>query len=352
MRSLVVLLCLVGLSPAAARPEKHPPVAPIDRDLELRRQKATELTDRAYRLQRKGAMNDAIQLYQEALALDPLPKRYYNLGIPLQESGRLAEALRAFRSFQRDDLGELPEYRHEVDERIAALCQKLGTVIVSAPLDEEVKVSVRLFESTGDRPRCVADPAAGLSSQPGIAAVGYLCQEGLVRAELLIGDKGVAERNARAVAGSVVRLSFSPRSPVTISANRSPLSLQLDAGETGPNPQGRPGLVAPPPVKVPMVIPLLVGGHELLAWDGKDVLSRRFTVQEGMPTEVDLRFPLSRRFVPWLIGGVAVAVAVGVVLGVTLWPAPAGGADVTLPSPMQIMARQAPLFPGRKQGLR
>ena len=121
---------------------KEPEKPPADAALLQRQDRATELTERAYKLQRKGAVNDAIKLYQEALSLDPLPKRFYNLGIPLEQAGRLAEALSAYRSFQRDDQGELPEYRKEVDERIDALVRRLGRVTVSVAADDEARLSV------------------------------------------------------------------------------------------------------------------------------------------------------------------------------------------------------------------
>ncbi len=345
----------------ARHKKPEPEVPPPDVSLEQRQQKAADLTERAYKLQRKGAVNDAIQLYQEALGLDPLPKRYYNLGIPLEQAGRLAEALSAYRHFQRDDQGELPEYRQEVDQRIADIIKQLGRVSVAANPDDEVTVMVRLVESTGDRPSCVADAAV---KEAGRISVGYLCQPGQVHAELLINGQAVAAKETRIVAAGAARVDFVSRSPVRFSGNRKRVMLLLDKVDregpkaprsidwpplslSAPRTIDREGPKAPrsidgpllslsAPVKLPLSVPLLPGAHEVEARDGRDVVVRRFTVLEGQPESVDLHFPPSRRWVPWVIGGAVVVVAAAVVLGVVLTPAPAGGADVTLPVPMSL----------------
>src|SRR5579883_2846213 len=104
-RVAVALAVAVTATATATAARPHPPPPP---PLSPAAQRATDLTQRAYELQKEGKRNDAIRLYQEALAADPLPKRHRNLAIPLEQAGRLAEALREYWAFQRDELGEPP----------------------------------------------------------------------------------------------------------------------------------------------------------------------------------------------------------------------------------------------------
>ena len=136
-------------------------------------------------------------------------------------------------------------------------------------------------------------------------------------------------------AGGAAQLSFVARAPVRITSNRDRVALRLDKAD-------RPGLSLAAPLKLPVTLPLLLGGHELFGKEGRDSAVQTFRVQEatsataGAVTVVELRFPPSRKWVPWVIAGAAVAVAGAVVLAVTLSPAPAGGADVILPAPMSL----------------
>jgi hypothetical protein len=278
--------------------------------------KAVELTERAYELQRQGALNDAIRLYEEALALEPLPKRHRNLAIPLEQAGRFAEALREYWLFERDALGEPEAHREDVAERVARLLPRLGQVELALPKEaHEAQAEARLLEAGGDRPRCVA--------QRGKEQV-YLCHPGTVAAELRIRGQVVARRQAEVRAGGRAALRFVLQGEVRISANRPRPEVLIDGA-----PLRLPG-------PLPVTVPALLGGHELVARDGQEVLRQRFLLREGAPAAVELRFAPSRRWVYFVIGGAAL-VAAGVGAGVAGWaatrPPPPGGADLRLDPP-------------------
>lgn len=280
--------------------------------------KAVELTERAYELQRQGALNDAIRLYEEALALEPLPKRHRNLAIPLEQAGRWAEALREYWLFERDALGEPEAHREDVAERVARLLPRLGQVeVVLPPEAQEVpgQVEARVVQAGGDRPRCVL--ARGRERI-------YLCHPGTVEGELRIRGQAAARRTVEVRAGGRAALRFVLQGEVRISANRPRPEVIIDGA-----PLRLPG-------PLPVTVPVLLGGHELVAREGQEVLRQRFLVQEGRPAAVELRFASSRRWVYFVIGGAAL-VAAGIGAGVAGWaatrPPPPGGADLRLDPP-------------------
>lgn len=338
----------LGASPAdvAARPRPRPPAPP---PLSPSAERATQLTERAYELQRQGRLNDAIRAYEEALAADPLPKRHRNLGIPLEQAGRLVEALRQYWLFQRDERGEPPENRQDVAERVARLLPRLARLQAPPPspseLGEDVTPAVRVPTALSERPRCLAASeqppeagAAGPAAEPVAPAAPprlapaavpgvYLCEPGPVEVELLLRGAVVASRRVTVAAGRPAEVRFAPRAPLRLRGNRERPSLAVD---------GAP-LPLPPSVRLPVDVPLLLGAHELVARDGREVLRRAFTVREGQGAEVELRFSPRRTWLWFVIGGAALAAA-GVAAGVGAYaatrPAPPGGADITLPPPM------------------
>lgn len=286
---------------------------------------ATRLTGEAYEQQRRGALNDAIKLYQQAAELDPLPKRFRNLAVPLEQAGRLVEALAAYRRFQRDAQGELPQNQKDVDERVAALLLRLGTLTVTLPSDPEAEVGLRVpaaeaspptdlrgalaAGSADTHPRCLKDDA-----------LRYLCQPGPVTAQLLLGGQVVATRTVQVQAQAQSELRFSTRALVRIESNRGQPRLLLD----------KTPLVLTPPIRLPVTLPLLLGRHVLYGQDGREQVEQPFTVSEGQRAAqvVRLEFRPSRRWIWGVVAGGAVvvgAVALGLAFG--LPPRP-GGADV------------------------
>lgn len=319
---LVLAIVLAAADDAGAeRPHRVRPQSPAER--------ASELTGEGYELQRQGRLNDAIQLYKEALRQDPQPKRYRNLGLPLEQAGRLAEALAAFWQFQRDGSGEPAEDQKDVAARVERILPRLGAVVVTlAPLSaDEGAARVVLLQAGGDRPRCVPDAAGRASALPGRGAgQRYLCEPGSVHADLYVGDEKVASREVTAGAHVEARIDFSVRGPVRIQGNRSRATLVLDRQP-----------LQPAPSRLPLTLTLTLGTHMLSASAGRDRVEQRFRVPEDRgaagPNVVDLRFPPSRKWIFWAAGTAAVLLGTGVLLGVLLQSAPPAGADVVLPRP-------------------
>ncbi|MCS6915474.1 MAG: bacterial transcriptional activator domain-containing protein [Myxococcales bacterium] len=307
--------CLLSPAVGDARPWEPPPLPEAVR--------ATELTERAYELQRRGALNDAIRLYEEALRVDPLPKRHRNLAIPLEQAGRLVEALRQYWRFQRDERGEPPEHRADVAERVARLLPRLGRIRIAA-LSTEVPATVRVPAALAERPRCLsaAERSSDAPPPPGTPAE-YLCEPGRVEVELLLQGRPVARRSLRLDAGQTAEVHFTLQAPVHLRSNRPRPEVELD---------GVP-LMTP----LPATVHLLLGPHVVVARDRAEQVRRVFTVHEGSTTTVELRFRPRRTWIGYVAGAaglVAGALIVGISAYAATRPAPPGGADITLPPPM------------------
>lgn len=294
--------------------------APGKRGLSRAEQEANALTDRANDLQQRGFINEAIRYCQEALALDPVPRRHRNLALLLEQAGRLAEALAEYQRFQRDQMGEIPEYRQDVAERIESLIARLGAVVLlplpgpsSLPVDVgrfTEPVMVRLVEAESDRPTCLLVRSPG----PVPASRRYLCQPGGVHAELRVAGQIAATRRVEVVAGKEQPVEFQPRVEVTVRSSRPRPVLTLDQA---PLAVPAPGPRAPGNSQtLTLTLPLLLGAHELRAQDAKEVLLRRFSLREGTPQMVELQFSRRRPWLPWVIGGAAVLCAAGIAVGV------------------------------------
>lgn len=302
-------------------------------DAEAAAREATRLTERAYELQRRGALNEAVQLYRQAAAVEPLPKRFRNVAVPLEQAGRLCEALGYYRRFQRDAQGEPAEHRADVEERVAALLPRLATLTVQVPADPDAAAQVRV--PTTEAPGA-PDPSASPEAAPRPRCLRdgenlWRCEPGPLTVELLVNDHPAASRPVTLRAGTTTTLAFPLRAPVALSSNRPRPTLTLDGA---PLPLARP---------LPQTVPLLLGSHVLVARAGREELQRRFVVKEpgepagtaggNAPFALRLDFKPSRAWVWGVVAGGAVVVA-GVAVGVALGlPHRPGGADVVVPSP-------------------
>ena len=91
-------------------------------------------------LYRKGDYQGALRKFEEARALFPSPKIYFNLGQALNRLGRTAAAVDAFEKFLAEAPDAVPERRRDAEALLTELRPRVGFLRVTADDRSEIAV--------------------------------------------------------------------------------------------------------------------------------------------------------------------------------------------------------------------
>jgi hypothetical protein len=116
--------CLVATGPARADPKTD----------------AHDRLDEGSALYRRGDYQGALRKFEEARALYPSPKLYFNLGQALTRLGRTAAAIDAFEKFLAEAPDAVPERRQDAERFLGELRPRVGFLRVIAASGSEIAV--------------------------------------------------------------------------------------------------------------------------------------------------------------------------------------------------------------------
>lgn len=119
---IVLLMAAAGVARADARTE------------------ARDRLEEGSALYRKGDYQGALRKFEEARALYPSPKIYFNLGQALNRLGRAAAATDAFERFLAEAQDAAPERRLDAERFLGELRPRIGYVRVRAAAGSEIAV--------------------------------------------------------------------------------------------------------------------------------------------------------------------------------------------------------------------
>jgi hypothetical protein len=121
---LALVACLLFATPALADPKSD----------------ARDRLDEGSALYRKDDFQGALRKFEEARALYPSPKIYFNLGQALNRLGRTAAAVDAFERFLAEAPDAPPERRLDAEQLLRELRPQVGFLRVSAAPGSEIAV--------------------------------------------------------------------------------------------------------------------------------------------------------------------------------------------------------------------
>jgi tetratricopeptide (TPR) repeat protein len=110
---------------------------------------ARDRLDEGSALYRKGDYQGALRRFEEAHALYPSPKIFFNLGQALNRLGRTAAAVDAFERFLAEAPDAVPERRRDAEQLLKELRPRVGFLRVTAAPGSEIAVD---GQTTGTAP--------------------------------------------------------------------------------------------------------------------------------------------------------------------------------------------------------
>jgi len=149
LSQLCALLVLIAtlLGAAIARADEDPKV--------LARNKLVEGGDRL----KAGEYTEALQLFEEAYALVPSPKIFYNFGLAYSNLGRASEAVDAFEKFLDEATDASPDTRANAERHRSYLLPKVASVTIHCDVNgAEISVDGRPQGTTPRKNPVRVDP--------------------------------------------------------------------------------------------------------------------------------------------------------------------------------------------------
>jgi hypothetical protein len=178
-------------------------------------------------LYRKGDYQGALRKFEEARALYPSPKIYFNLGQALNRLGRTAAAVDAFEKFLAEAPDAVPERRRDAEQLLGELRPRIGFVRVVADAGSEIAVDGQPAGTAPLRRTIPVDPGTHqLTARSPGAAIGH------------VGSVEVA-------AGQTTDWE-ARQAPAPLADGPLPLPSSLTAPVPGPSLVGAPAPAEPP----------------------------------------------------------------------------------------------------------
>jgi hypothetical protein len=119
---------------------------------------ARDRLDEGSALYRKGDYQGALRKFEEARSLYPSAKIYFNLGQALNRLGRTAAAVDAFEKFLAEAPDAVPERRRDAEQLLNELRPKIGFLKVLAEAGSEIAVDGRTAGTAPLRRTIPLDP--------------------------------------------------------------------------------------------------------------------------------------------------------------------------------------------------
>jgi hypothetical protein len=119
-----VSLVLLALLAQAGSPSSDPEV----------KARAQVILKQGAQLYQQGAFADAMEKFEQAYAIFPSPKLFFNIGQANRELGRQVEAVAAFEKFLAEAGDASPSLTSEAKRSVQELSPKIGKLLIDCPL--------------------------------------------------------------------------------------------------------------------------------------------------------------------------------------------------------------------------
>jgi hypothetical protein len=156
----IVLLGAVTVATpiAVAAPSPDAPVTTSASDDAKKAQAKVKLVEGG-ELLKQGEYRSALSLFQEAYALVPSPKIFYNFGLAYMNLGRTTEAIESFERFLDEAADASPDARASAERRKSELIPKIGSLVIHCETDgAEISIDGRTYGTTPRKNPVRLDP--------------------------------------------------------------------------------------------------------------------------------------------------------------------------------------------------